>query len=327
MKGAVALLPALEWLFSGRVYHAYWNGSAAKIVIRTTPFHSQVGEMNGVADDLVVHPDGTRLYALSRFTLGGTVKVYDLTTNSLIATLPIEPDEFVLHPDGTYLFVSSFESGTGDILRAIDTATNQVVSTVAKPSFGHSDLAMESFGGSFVAIGYGGDSTPGHFDAYLTDLAFTSLPTSSWPAGWWPEAVATGPFQTYFTVDFSLISPPNQSYRRHRLSYVSWFSEAPIPLLDLPDATNDSFMDAVMHPDGTRLYASIGDDLYAVDTNPAQVVAMVPNAGGDRLAVHPLGQLVYSNGETGFRAISTSTHAVMFSAPGGGFQEGVAVKP
>jgi YVTN family beta-propeller protein len=79
---------------------------------------------------LAIAPDGKRLYVTNQALNGSNVKVVDLTSNTVIATVPLPtvPRGIDLTPDGRFAYVSVQEANAA---AAISTATNTVVATVA----------------------------------------------------------------------------------------------------------------------------------------------------------------------------------------------------
>lgn len=102
-------------------------------------------EPNGVA----VAPDGTRVYAAN--TVSGTVSVIAVnrltnTYDTVIATIPVgtEPYALALTPRGRKLYVANSRSNDVSV---IDTATNQVVKTIAGVGFEPRGIAITNTGG------------------------------------------------------------------------------------------------------------------------------------------------------------------------------------
>lgn len=94
--------------------------TSTNTVIATIPIES-------VPRDLVVTPDGTRVYVTTLNT--NTLTVIDTATNTVIATIPtgFTPIGVAITPDGTRAYATSLSS---IIITVIDTATNTVVETL-----------------------------------------------------------------------------------------------------------------------------------------------------------------------------------------------------
>lgn len=78
---------------------------------------------------LAIAPDGTRLYVTNQALNGSNVKVIDLSSNTVIATVPTPtvPRGIDVTPNGQFAYVSVQEAHAA---AAINTATNTVVATV-----------------------------------------------------------------------------------------------------------------------------------------------------------------------------------------------------
>lgn len=78
---------------------------------------------------LAIAPDGKRLYVTNQALNGSNVKVIDLPSNTVIATVPLPtvPRGIDVTPDGQFAYVSVQEAHAA---AAISTATNTVVATV-----------------------------------------------------------------------------------------------------------------------------------------------------------------------------------------------------
>jgi YVTN family beta-propeller protein len=73
-------------------------------------------------------------------SLSGTVSVIDATTNTVVATIPVElnPQDLEMSPDGAKVYVSNFNSASVSV---IDTASNMVEATI---SVGFVPLGMDT---------------------------------------------------------------------------------------------------------------------------------------------------------------------------------------
>jgi DNA-binding beta-propeller fold protein YncE len=249
--------------------------------------------------------------------------MFDLDNETLVSGIntPWAAD-LAMHPSGTRLFASGEASLGGCYIWAIDTASLQIVGIHSSALECTFDMAVQSNGGALLGGPRIVFATPVSPHAYTADAQMLPLSTSPWPGTWIPHRTRTGPSGTFFTADRTLDDLLGFSPQSSRLSFVSWFSAAPITLVDLP--LGNAIVDFVSNPLGTLLYVGFNNGLLVINTNPGQVVAGVPNVGDASIAIHPLGSAVYVvDGQ--FNAISTTTLGVIASEPFG--TEGVAVKP
>jgi YVTN family beta-propeller protein len=84
---------------------------------------------------LVMHPNGTRLYAGKRRTGGSTIAVLNTLTDTFTVDVPLSPDTssvytLAIAPDGSRLYAASLDATALDV---IDTATNLSVGTLPLP--------------------------------------------------------------------------------------------------------------------------------------------------------------------------------------------------
>ncbi len=90
--------------------------------------HELLRVIRGVSDpeQLVVHPDGRRMYIASEDT--GTAVVVDIESEKVLATLPVggEPEGVGITPDGRFVYVTSEEDNQ---VAVIDTSSDKVVKT------------------------------------------------------------------------------------------------------------------------------------------------------------------------------------------------------
>jgi CSLREA domain-containing protein len=317
--GAVVPLPLVDALGSGRVY----VNDGTQIRVLETLAHMQVGMIPiETGKRMVMHPSGTRMYASFTESNGNhRIDMLNLNANLYMSSLYTPWDaDLVMHPSGTTLFAAG-----GDILGcqiwAIDTATLAVIGV--RNTLGCMfDFAVQSNGGALLGGPNSLFGLPVSPYAFSADALMTSETTSPWPGSWMPHGIRTGPSGTYFTEDRTLNDLAGLAPKQSRLSFVSWFSAPPLPLIDLP--VGPTIVDFVSNPLGTLVYAGYDDGLIVINTNPGQVIGGVPDVGDASIAIHPLGGAVYIvDGQ--FNAISTTTLGVIASEPFG--TEGVAVKP
>ncbi|MGD8569093.1 MAG: beta-propeller fold lactonase family protein [Gammaproteobacteria bacterium] len=113
----------------GRVYITNYGYNQTVSVIGTQP-NAVIDTVYGVGNDpggIAITPDGTRAYVANR--VSNNVSVVDITSNSVIATIPTAqyPVSVAITPDGKYAYVAN---QTGYRITVIDTATNTIATTI-----------------------------------------------------------------------------------------------------------------------------------------------------------------------------------------------------
>jgi YVTN family beta-propeller protein len=135
----------------------------AKLYYPETVANISLGQGVG-ATDVVLSPDGKRLYVLNG-TSGG-VSIIDTTTNTNIGVVPPlpsgpSPTAMAISADGTRLYVTSAGyNGGPDQVVVVDTAKLYYPETVANIAVGDypADVAV-SRDGKYLYVANGGDNT------------------------------------------------------------------------------------------------------------------------------------------------------------------------
>ena len=152
--------------------------------------------------DVDITPDGAFAYVVNRpdFSSNGTVSVIRTADNTVIATIPVGdvPSNAVITPDGAFVYVANMFDRS---LSVIDTATNNVVQTIANV-FGFNDLTLlqtdmaVTADGAFVYAGRIVVDTATNTPLFLlTDVGGSDIAIAHTPPNSTPTADA-GPDQT-----------------------------------------------------------------------------------------------------------------------------------
>ena len=140
---------------------------------------------SGLANDLIVTPDGTRAYVSRQAEGSGRITIVDLATSSQAGEISVgsEPWGLAFGADGTLLYVAG--SGTGTI-SVIDTVTNQVVGEPIVIGGSPRYLAVTPDGTRLFVTNDGNDTVS------IVDLATNSVVDTLDVAGM-PHGIAIGP--------------------------------------------------------------------------------------------------------------------------------------
>ena len=151
---AVALSPD-----GGHAYVA--NPTSATIAVIDTATNAvidTIGPAFGlqVAQQLVMHPDGTKLYVNSV----GAIIVVDVGTKAVVSIIPSGwAGQLTMHPDGSRLYLASGGDSNGNPdpkIIMIDTATNAVIGSIKVEDVYH--VAVSPDGTRLYVTGHTGDT-------------------------------------------------------------------------------------------------------------------------------------------------------------------------
>jgi YVTN family beta-propeller protein len=114
-----------------------------------------VSTITGIGTSMysVVHPDGTKLYAVDE---GGLVRVFNLANNTQITTVGVgsTPRGITITPNGAAVYVANHSSNT---VSKISTATNTVIATISVSGNPHG-LAATPDGTKIIVANHNGNS-------------------------------------------------------------------------------------------------------------------------------------------------------------------------
>jgi YVTN family beta-propeller protein len=205
-------------------------------VLRSTPYlgHGQWS--------MAVHPDGSRLYTTS--IDNGPIDVFDTETLALIATIGSGTRAGIaISPDGSRLY-----AGYGTSVLVADTATNAIVTTVPIGGIGTWGLAVHPDGTRVYA-------TDSFGFVQVIDTA-TNTVVDGVLVGLNPHGIAVHPDGTrvYVANTVSNTLTVLDATTLAILADVPVGSGPPLPIND------NSPSDVIAHPDGTRVYVTLGPD-------------------------------------------------------------------
>jgi YVTN family beta-propeller protein len=271
---AIAVDPASERVFVG------W-GYGGRIV-RVDPFTLRVLRSTAIGYapwSAVAHPDGSRLYLTSQ--IDGPLEVFDAETLALIASVGTASRAGVaVTPDGSRVY-----AGRGTSVMVVDTATNAVLTTIPLGGIATWGIAMHPDGTrAYVTDSFG--------FVYVIDVA-TDAVVDSTPVGLNPHGIAVHPDGTRVYVANNITNTLSvlDATTLALLADVPVGSGEPLPFNDGTPA------DVIAHPDGTRVYVTLGPD---------HAVAIVDTATNTVTGQIPLGFDVYAFGQPigGCRSLS-----------------------
>jgi YVTN family beta-propeller protein len=221
-------------------------------------------------------------YAASH--VGGTVIVMDRGSNTVVATIPVEPEHFLLGMNraGTRLYLVN---RTTDILSVIDTATHDVLHTVLigrvqiPPAASDGDtrlyianllpdtvLAIDARTGSVIATV--------EIDRLIGEMVVNPAGTRLYIGSLQDEGPATAVLVSVVDTDSRQVI-------------------ARVPL-GASTVAFDRRVVLAMNPTGTRLYAASGGFVFVVDTASDTVLATIPTVRDpDKLLVGSDGARLY----------------------------------
>ena len=154
---------------------------SATLTVINTGTNSVVDTINigGQPYDLVVNPDGTRVYPTDVTTDPYTVKVINIASGTVTATIPFggwQPTGIAVHPNGSRLYVPDLYG----LVSVINTANNAVTEAI-QVGTNASSVAVMPDGSSIYVTSYDGDVVsvlsnvpswqwPGHLPDLVGDL-------------------------------------------------------------------------------------------------------------------------------------------------------------
>lgn len=128
--------------------------------------------------DLVITPDGKKLYGSNAIAGSLDLLAIDATTNSLEETIHFTPDLFVAGlaaaPDGRHVYVAGF-SRSSSTVTAIDTADNSIDASIIASGMTLSQLAFTPNGRKLLATNFPGNP---HNTVVVIDPRDNTLTTS-----------------------------------------------------------------------------------------------------------------------------------------------------
>jgi YVTN family beta-propeller protein len=275
------------------------------------------------AGEIVVAPDATRLYALSRWYNqppgfnGCFVTVLDATSNTVIARVPVgqEASGVAVTPDGTRVYVTQHGTVVQPLLLEIDTATNTVARTKQISQWRPGRLAVAPDGTRLYVVEESGSiASPGGAVDVVDASTLTRIGGVGFSRPVSDIALTADGARLYVVYRGTSSTDPGT------LAVVDTATirvTATTPIGPRPEAL-------ALTADGTRLYvATLGDDTVAVvDTATLTAIATVPGSGS--LALTPDGTRLYvvsrgaSSTDPGTLAVvDTVTNAVTDTVPVG----------
>jgi YVTN family beta-propeller protein len=270
------------------VYVASWNQTTFVIatgknqVVATIP----VGDFG-----VVVTPDGTRAYVIGVSGGHGTVSVIDTVTNSVLTIIPLVNGIYLrgvaISPDGTRVYVVyKLSTAPFGVLSTIDTATNQVISTIQFnnifPGIPY-NIVLHPDGTRAYLAGF----TPGIvvFDT-VKQLVIDVIPVGPRMMG---MAITPDGTQLYLT--------PEDIYVGHKngVTVVDTATDQVKTFIPIPSNYSDS---VAVSPDGKRAYAASYGHMDAVTvidtaTNLALEHIPIPNSAMLGVVVSADGTQIY----------------------------------
>ncbi len=238
----------------------------------------------------------------------GTVSVIDITTNTVVATIPVGNNPFgvAVNPAGTRVYVTN---GGSNNVSVLDTAANTLIATVAVGNIPQGVAVNPA--GTRVYVANGSSNTVSVIDtanntviATVTGL-FLATGVAINPAGTLVYIAGGGDVYAIDTTSLAVVATLNTG-------------AAPINGI-------------VVNSAGTRLYVAHGgnDDIYVLDAATLAVVNIVDltNGGPTGVALNPSGTRLYVTKYSGgsVTVIDTTTLAILATIPVGTQPIGVAV--
>jgi YVTN family beta-propeller protein len=276
----------------------------------------------------------------------GTVSVLDISTNTIVATIPVEvrPGGVAVSPDGAFVYVANEESLTSELgsVSVISAATNTVVARI--PVSGEPrGIAITADGAfAYVAdIGFNGVTViDTSTNAVVTtieggegyDVAITPDSKFVYVAGL-VEIIDTETNTSVASVpageESGLAFTPDGDF-----AFVGNTRRRSVQVIDTATQTivNEIFVffeprDVAITPDGAFAYVT-GSNSAVIDIATNTVVSGIPGVAGFAAAFNADGSLLYvANGNSAVTVIDTTTNTVVASVPVGREPRGIALTP
>ncbi len=298
---------------------------SSMVVGNPTPALTASASVGSGPDRLAITPDGTRAYVPNRSVVG-TVSVLNLDSqsddpiNTEIAAITAgsNPTSVAITPNGTKVYVANFSS---DNISVIDTATNQVTTTIPLASGAlPSHVAITPDGSRAYVTNFASSGTLLNTVSVI-DTATNSVIGTPISVGGRPNAIAITPDGTraYVTRPF--------------LNNVVVIDTATNTVIGSPIPVGTQPAVVAVSPDGTRAYVANfgGTTVSVINTVTNTVLATVPvGSAPNGLAISPDGTRVYvsNNGSNTVSAIDTATNTAFgLAIPVGNGPAGVAFTP
>jgi len=175
----------------------YVGGSGGIMVVDVTGSAPIVNIVpTSVIFDLVITPDGKKLYGSNAAAGNQNLLVIDAGTNSLEDTIHLTPGLFVaglaVAPDGRHVYVAALASTTSTVT-VLDTADNSIDTTITADGMSLSQLAITPNGRKLLAINVRGFPNPPDSTVAVIDTRDNTLTTAAITVGRVPFAIATQP--------------------------------------------------------------------------------------------------------------------------------------
>jgi len=347
-SGTVVVLAATET--SGSTFSG-WSGACTTITgtCSVTMNETQAVTATFTATSSIGSPGP---FAYVPIYSGGTVSVFDVTTELLVATIPVGAGPFaaLVNPSGSFVYVTNFNGGSVSV---INPATNAVVATipVGQQATG---IAITPDGSTlYVAVAAG--------NSVSVINAATETVVATIPVGAYPYSVALTPDGMYaYTANFnsasvSVISTATNTVIATipvgtspgaiaispggKTAYVACGSDA-VSVIDVASNTviqtisvaNSPFGGVSITPDGTTAFVGeyFGAATAVINLATNTVVSTVPVGSNPRgSAVTPDGASVWQTNlsSTFVSVISTASDTVTASVPVSGAAYNVAIGP
>ena len=256
---------------------------------------------------IAITPGGRKAFISN--SLSSSISVLDTVAQTNIATIPVYnvPGESTITPDGGRLFVLHQAPLIGDPdhspVAVIDTATNQLITTVLIPGNGAKDISF-TLDGRFAYIA---NNTEGEVDVIdTTTYQVTSIPT------------APGSRRLVFSPRGDRVYVTNNYGAPGSVSVIDTATNQVIATIPVGVAP----FGVAITPNGNEVYVTNQGDgtVSVINTNTLTVVATIPTGNlCQRVVITRDGTKVFV--QNGFSdtvsAINTATHMVIATLPTG----------